>query len=181
MNKGVKVGGGGGHTKGDEGVRRGRGAWRRERPFPNHLDLLFQEWGWRGREVEGRGDREGGVTPLVSLVSPKAVTWLNLPPKEVILESWMRASTTQCTQTWHFLINWFLNAYMKYEFNIFIWLLSWLLYESSEHDIWNAATVCPRYMAYGNKLCNPINECVREQKQGSQLETCTVKTVYKKK
>lgn len=35
----------GGHTKGDERVRRGRGVLRRESPFPNHLDLLFQERG----------------------------------------------------------------------------------------------------------------------------------------
>lgn len=34
--------GGWGHTKGDERVRRGRGGGS---PFPNHLDLLFQERG----------------------------------------------------------------------------------------------------------------------------------------
>lgn len=48
MNKGEKweVGG---HTKGDERVRRGRGVEGAGGggvgPFPNHLDLLFQDRG----------------------------------------------------------------------------------------------------------------------------------------
>lgn len=54
MNKGEKweVGG---HTKGDDGVNRGRGG-----SIPNHLDLLFKERGGEGQRTGGEGRRRGG-------------------------------------------------------------------------------------------------------------------------
>lgn len=63
----------GGHTKGDKGVSRGRGAGGR--PFPNHLDLLFQEQGWRMLNwAEGTGQktwREGSAPQRARQVNPK--------------------------------------------------------------------------------------------------------------
>lgn len=77
--------GGGGATKVDERVRRGKGGGG---PFPNHLDLLFQNRGVKVGELEeGRGEKTGreGVTPSVSLVNPKGETLSDLPPLRVTL------------------------------------------------------------------------------------------------